>query len=410
MGTGRPPELEYGHRMREDWCQPEQGTRCFDQLPATIERLLTGAVAGPALDEPLLADRFDRVVFVYFDAFGWAFLERHTGHALFAQARSDGLLVQLTSQFPSTTTAQVTTIHSGLPVAEHGLYEWHVYEPSLDRLITPLLFSFAGDGARGTLLGHIDPDALFPTDSIYVRLAEAGVPSTVVLPATIAASAPNIALLRGTHVVPFGTAEDGLAAAATALRGGAGYAHVYLDELDSLMHAVGTEDPAVHLVTRRVLDDVHRATFPPGTLVLLTADHGMSPVDPARTIYVNELWPELATHLETGADGKPLAPAGSCRDLFLHVREGHVNTVCTGLGERLDAVADVVPVAELIEEGVFAEPSPRLRTRLADVAVLPRYGEAVYWHEPGRFVQHLHGQHGGLSPQEMEIPLVAWVA
>jgi hypothetical protein len=37
-------------------------------------------------------------------------------------------------------------------------------------------------------------------------------------------------------------------------------------------------------------------------------------------------------------------------------------------------------------------------------------GEAVYWHEPGRFVQHLRGQHGGLSPQEMEIPLVAWRA
>jgi hypothetical protein len=42
--------------------------------------------------------------------------------------------------------------------------------------------------------------------------------------------------------------------------------------------------------------------------------------------------------------------------------------------------------------------------------VLPHHGEAVYWHEPGRFVQQLHGQHGGLSPQEMEIPLVAWVA
>ena len=55
-------------------------------------------------------------------------------------------------------------------------------------------------------------------------------------------------------------------------------------------------------------------------------------------------------------------------------------------------------------------PSPRLRERLAHVVVLPRYGEAVYWHEPGRFVQQLHGQHGGLSPQEMEIPLVAWVA
>ena len=84
--------------------------------------------------------------------------------------------------------------------------------------------------------------------------------------------------------------------------------------------------------------------------------------------------------------------------------------MCAGLAERLDGVADVVPVAELVEEGIFAEPSPRLSERLANVAVLPRSGEGVYWHEPERFVQRLHGQHGGLTPQEMEIPLVAWVA
>ena len=56
--------------------------------------------------------------------------------------------------------------------------------------------------------------------------------------------------------------------------------------------------------------------------VLLTSDHGMTPVDPVTTVYVNELWPELPALLGTGADGKPLAPAGSCRDLFLHVRHG----------------------------------------------------------------------------------------
>ncbi len=393
-----------------DWCRPEQGTRCFDQLPSTVERLLTGASDGPALEEPLLRERFERVVFVYFDAFGWTFLERHAGHPLFDRARSDGLLVQLTAQFPSTTTAQVTTIHSGLPVAEHGLYEWHVYEPTLDRLITPLLFSFAGDGIRGTLLGQIEPDALFPTDSIYAQLADAGVRSTVVLPTSIAGSAPNVGLLRKADVVPFETAPSALAAAARALEEGAGYAHVYLDALDSLMHAVGTDDDAVGFVTQSVLDDLHRATFPPGTLVLLTADHGMSPVDPARTVYVIELWPGLGERLETGADGKPLAPAGSCRDLFLPVRARHVDDVCTELGERLDSTADVVPVAELIAVGIFSEPSARLRSRLANVVVLPRYGEAVYWHEAGRFEQRLHGQHGGLSPQEMEIPLVAWVA
>jgi len=395
--------------MRE-WCPPEQGTRCFDQLPATVERLLTGATTGPARDEPLLRDGLERVVLVYFDAFGWAFLERHAEHRLFERARGDGVLTQLTAQFPSTTTAQVTTIHSGLPVSEHGLYEWHVYEPALDRLITPLLFSFAGDGVRGSLLGQLEPDDLFPTESLYSRLAAAGIRSSVVLPETIAGSAPNIALLRDASIVPFSTPEQALTAAARAVDGPGGYAHVYLDQLDSLMHAVGPDDPLAEACVRMTLDALADATFPAGTLILLTADHGMSPVDPARTVYVNELWPELASHLETGADGKPLAPAGSCRDLFLHARAAHVEDVCAGLAERLDGVADVVPVDELVAEGILAAPGPRLAARLANVAVLPRFGEAVYWHDPGRFVQQLHGQHGGLSPQEMEIPLVAWVA
>src|SRR3954471_21026156 len=103
---------------------PEYGRRCFDQLPATIERLLTGAPSGSALDEPLLRERFERVALVYLDAFGWTFLERQHHHPLLDRVRAGVFVAQLTSQFPSTTTAHVTTIHSGLPVAEHGLYEW----------------------------------------------------------------------------------------------------------------------------------------------------------------------------------------------------------------------------------------------------------------------------------------------
>ena len=87
-----------------------------------------------------------------------------------------------------------------------------------------------------------------------------------------------------------------------------------------------------------------------------------------------------------------------------------------GIGRRLTTAALDAAAAHgldtalmLIGENSHAVTS-RLAARLANVAILPRYGEAVYWHEPGRFVQQLHGQHGGLSPQEMEIPLVAWVA
>ena len=63
---------------------------------------------------------------------------------------------------------------------------------------------------------------------------------------------------------------------------------------------------------------------------------------------------------------------------------------------------------ELLDAGLFGPaPSAALRQRLGDVVVLPVLGEAVYWYTPGRFRQTLWGQHGGLTAQEMEIPLIA---
>lgn len=385
-------------------------TPSFARLPATLERLLTGETGGEPLELPLLQERFGRVVFVYLDGFGWTFLERQGRHPLLERARAEGFVELLRTQWPSTTTAHVTTIHSGLPVEEHGLYEWHVLEPSLDRLITPLLFSFAGDGGRNTLVGTLEPADVFPAESLHVRLAGAGVRSSVVLPAAIAQSPPSRMLLRGASVVPYRREAQGLAAAARALAASErAHAHVYIESVDGLMHDVGPDHADVDGAFAAALDAVAAAPWPVGALVLLTADHGMAPVDPDRTAYVNLVWPELADHLRTGADGKPLAPAGSCRDLFLHVLDGHVEAVVAGLGERLDGVAEVVEVAELVERGAIGPPSARLRERLAEVVVLPRYGEAAFWWEAGRFEQDLRGQHGGLTPQEARIPLVAWV-
>ena len=390
---------------------PERDRCCFDQLPATIERILTGkAPAGAApLDEPLLREPADRIVLVYLDAFGWDFFEQLEPSGVLRRARTDGLVTQLTSQFPSTTTAHVATIHSGLPVAAHGLYEWHQLEPALERLITPLLFCFAGDKRRETLAGLLDPAALFPHSGLYERLAAAGVDSCAVHPAEIAGSTASSVILESVRGLGYASLAQAYELAAGALAAAErAYALVYLPHVDTLMHELGPGDPAVLPTFAAMIDALGETVFPPDTLVLLTSDHGMTAVDPVTTVYVNELWPELPGLLTMGADGKPLAPAGSCRDLFLHVRPDELSHVQSELAARLDGTAAVLTTDQLVAAGAFDTPGKRLRDRVGDLVVLPRVGEAVYWYEPGRFDQHLRGQHGGLSPAEMEIPLVAW--
>jgi hypothetical protein len=46
--------------------------------------------------------------------------------------------------------------------------------------------------------------------------------------------------------------------------------------------------------------------------------------------------------------------------------------------------------------------------RVAPLVVLPYEGETVWWYEKGRFEMSFRGHHGGLVPQEVDIPLLAY--
>jgi hypothetical protein len=232
------------------------------------------------------------------------------------------------------------------------------------------------------------------------------------MPTGIARSATSNQLLRPATVHSFDDNADGLGLLCGALAAEErAYGTIYLGDADALMHMTGPDAPVVAELMEETLSAIEAAPWPEGTLVLLTADHGMEGISPDRTAYVNVVWPELAQHLAVGADGKPLAPAGSCRDLFLHVLPERLEEVEGRLGELLEGVAEVRTVESLLDEGLFGSNiTEALTSRLANLVVLPGPGEAAYWFEEGRFEQRFFGQHGGLSANELEIPLVSWVA
>jgi len=115
----------------------------FADIPAEVQRRV---------------DAGERVVLILLDAFGLEFLERHRDHPLIQ--RLD--VTPLTSQFPSTTTAHVPSVHFGMPVHEHGLYEWNILEPALGEIICPLRFNASGAEEEGTLVGRLDPSVEAP--------------------------------------------------------------------------------------------------------------------------------------------------------------------------------------------------------------------------------------------------------
>jgi hypothetical protein len=398
-----------GSRRANGTVRPLADGYAFAALPATVERLLVGGDAG--LPRAALGDapeRVDRVVLVLLDAFGWRFFARHAdAHPLLRRFVADGTVAKLTSQFPSTTTAHVTTLHTGRPVADHGLYEWNLYDPTLDALVTPLLFAFAGDGRRDTLrIVRADPRAMYPRDTLYRRLSDHGVRCLAFQPASFAPSTYDGVLLDGADLRPYGNLDEAFDTLAQSLAAAPApaYAYVYIDTVDAIGHHHGPSSAVFDAEATRCLDAIDRAlaTLPAGTLLLLAADHGQIDVDPGRTRFVNELWPGIRGHLRHDRRARPLAPAGSARDLFLHTAPGARDHVIAVLRDLLGELAEVHATADLVAEGLFgpAPPGPRLRERIGDVCVLPAAGETVWWRERGRFDMRFRGHHGGLTPDE----------
>jgi len=389
---------------------PRHDASGFAALPATVARLLGAGDGGVPLDG--LPARANHVVLVLLDAFGWRFFTRHGDHRLL---RRFDAVIPLTTQFPSTTTAHVTTLHTGVAVGEHGLYEWNIYEPSLDTLITPLLFCLAGDGARDTLLRRgVDPGFLRPSaPTLYERLAQGGVASHVFAPATFAPSTYDSVLAGAAAMHPIATLSGGMAVLAATLHAAPApaYAYVYWDEVDAAGHLHGPSSPQFAAAVERCLDalDAGLRALPDGTVVLLAADHGQVDVDPATTVYVNEAWPEITDLLARSRKGRLLVPAGSARDLFLHCRPEAIDELFEGLTRLLGERATVHRVADLVAAGWLGTVGERLRARLADVCILPAAGETVWWRERNRFDMRFRGHHGGLSEAEAQTQVAALV-
>jgi len=99
-------------------------------------------------------------------------------------------------------------------------------------------------------------------------------------------------------------------------------------------------------------------------------------------------------------------PAGSARDMFLYVKEDLLDEAQVFLSSRLEGKAEVVKVGELMAEGYFGPViSPEFRSRVGNLVILSKRFESVWWYIKDKFEQKYYGHHGGLTPQEMEIPL-----
>jgi hypothetical protein len=149
------------------------------------------------------------------------------------------------------------------------------------------------------------------------------------------------------------------------------------------------------------------------TLLLITADHGQIEVSPERLTNLKPLAPELASFSQLDKRGNPLLPAGSARDMFLHIKPEHLDEAEALLQRVISDKADIYRTQTLIDQNFFAaQPvSEAFLKRVGNLVILPHKYEQVWWSESPIATEypayHFRGHHGGLTREEMETMLLA---
>ena len=361
---------------------------------------------------------YQKIIFFLIDGLGWRFFEKYQNHPFFEFIEKNGVVSKLTAQFPSTTAAHVTTIHTGLLVGEHGVFEWFYYEPKIDTIIAPLLYTTAYHNNQKDGLKNfpIKPKDIYPQKTFYQLLKKSGINSFIFQHREYTPSSYSNWVFRGsTKIFPYKTITEAIVNLFDILseEKEKSYYFLYFDKVDSISHQYGpssrqTEEEILiflDLMERLFLKEFQKQKE---VLFLLTADHGQMEVSPKNTFYLNKKVKKIKKWLKTNKNGQLLAPSGSPRDMFLYIKEEFLDEAFSYLSKKLSGIALVYKTKDLIEEGFFGKKiSKNFLKRVGNLVLLPFDNQTIWWYEKGIFEQRFFGHHGGLSREEMEVGLVS---
>ncbi len=401
--------------------RPNYGHGCFADLPNLLQSCLTDQPAPTGLNgiPDGLLGKYDTVILLMIDAFGWQLFQRFADrHPFLHDFVQQATVAQWTSQFPSTTAAHVTCIHTGLTPSQSGVFEWEYYDPAADATVTPLLFSYGGQFGRDALQkAGVKAEQLYPAQSLHQQLHAQGIATHVFQHREYTPSTYTDWVCRGAEMHPYTTLAEAFYNLRQTVQQAAkpAYYFLYFDKIDALSHYYGPDSRQVETEVEAFLFLLEKALIKPGqkefhkTLLLLTADHGQMGVNPQATVYLNTdpRFAGLDRYLRRNRKDELIGPGGSARDYFLYVKDEAVDEAHAFLAERLAGLADVRHVRPMIDEGYFGPlpASPNFLARVSNLVILPHAEQTVWWYEKGRYSMHFYGMHGGLSPQEMAIPL-----
>jgi hypothetical protein len=347
---------------------------------ASVAGLIPALVGGrpaPWMPEPVQGAK--SVVLLVIDGLGANEVESRPG-ILREIAAMHGS--RITTVVPSTTSAALTSISTGLAPAQHGI----------------LGYRMLVDGEVLNVL-RWQSESRHPPDPFTVQRHDAflGRPAPVVTRVEFRDTGFSQAHLRGATFVGWKTVATLVEHCRRLVLAGERFVYAYYPGVDEVAHAYGLHDGFYEreLASADALVSGLLDALPEETALLVTADHGQVHLEPESWIEIDELHPML------------VAQAGDGRFRYLHARKGMAPDLLAAAHAQLDGVAWVRSRREVLEAGwIGTGATGTVPGRIGDVVLAAR--EPVAFVDPALPRERtLRSAHGSLTAAEMWVPLRA---
>ncbi|TFG20399.1 MAG: hypothetical protein EU530_03295 [Promethearchaeota archaeon] len=343
----------------------------------------------------------DNVVLILLDGMGYNFFIRNA--KLLDYPIMDYLQSKMTSVFPSTTAAAMTTIYTGLAPKNHGCLAWFTFlkELGLISTIPPLTRRNYGDYITNSTIKAND---ILRLQSIFEHIPTAD--SYFVIAEKLKDTPYDTVVSKGAKsVVTFTNFADSMEKIYGTIQSNSNKKFIlhYWDGIDSKSHLDGTIKAIPHFeeIIQQIFELSEKIKSNcPKTAILVTADHGLIDIPKGHTINLKD-HPKLEETLT-------LPLCGESRAAFCYVRAPYREQFELYVKNDLDAYCSLLSMKELIDSEIFGlfDPHPQFKYRIPDYILLMKENYMIKDKMLKETRIRMKAVHGGLSEEELYVPLL----
>lgn len=303
----------------------------------------------------------------------------------------------LSTVFPSTTAAAITTFFTSVSPKEHGFVAWDMYMKEFGTVVQILPYR-----AKEKNAAPLPKKNILVPPSIFSQFK---IESHIILKKKLAQSHYNSLFQSKSRFWGYQHLW-GLAASIRRTMSSSPqqkFIYAYWPGFDDSSHHLGKSHPRTlqHLRRiNRVIEKLAHTLQGTATLLLVTADHGQVETTRKETIIL-EKHPRLLACFSKPVCGEARAP-------FFYVHPSRRKEFEQYVNKKLGKYGTLHSSRELAQRGYFGlnMAHPSFAERIGDYILLAKGNYIFKEHLISKEHPFIPGHHGGLSKQEMTVPLV----